>query len=78
MIEELSTIKSLDRKDNIILVDDFRIITTSFPWGENSHGNNNFLQAIKSQILSINKDYKFTTLNGYVKNNVVMAYIPSN
>lgn len=75
LMEELAAIKLLDRKDNIILVDDLRIITTPFPWGENSYGNINFLQAIKSQILSINKDYKFTTLNGHVENDVLMAYI---
>ena len=75
LMHELAAIKSLARKDNIILIDDLRIISTPFPWGENSYGNINFLQAIKSQILSINKDYQFTTLNGYIENDVLMAYV---
>jgi len=75
LFEELEAIKSLERKDNVILVDDLRIIRYSFPWGEQSYGNIDFLQQIKDTILTINKDYKFSTLNGYVKDDVLLAYV---
>lgn len=75
LFEELSAIGNIERKDNIILVDDLRIIKSSFPWGEKSYGNINFLEQIKNQILSINKNYKFSTLDGIVKNDVLLAYI---
>lgn len=75
LFDELEAIKSLDRKDNIILIDDLRIITTPYPWGEDSYGNINFLQEIMQKILTINPNYKFTTLNGYVENDVLLAYI---
>jgi len=75
LFEELSAISNLERKDHIILIDDLRIINVNFPWGETSYGNINFLEAIKTKILSINKDYKFSTLNGHIKNDVLIAYI---
>ena len=75
LFEELEAIKSIERKDNVILIDDLRIITTSFPWGEISYGDINFLEQIKTTILTINKDYKFDTLNGRVENDVLIAYI---
>ena len=75
IFEELNAISSLSRKDNVILIDDLRIITTSFPWGETSYGDIDFLQQIKDKILSINNKYKFSTLDGYIKNDVLMAYV---
>lgn len=75
LFDELTAIGSLERKDNIILVDDIRIIKSAFPWGEQSFGNINFLQKIQEIILNINKDYKFTLLDGHVKNDVLCAYI---
>jgi hypothetical protein len=72
---ELEAIKSLERKDNIILIDDLRIIKQSFPWGEKNYGDIDFLQQIKNFILTINKDYKFSTLNGYINDDVLIAYI---
>jgi hypothetical protein len=75
LFEELNAISSLSRKDNVILIDDLRIITTSFPWGETSYGDIDFLQQIKDKILSINNKYKFSTLDGYIKNDVLMAYV---
>jgi hypothetical protein len=47
----------------------------SFPWGETSYGNIDFLQQIKNTILTINKDYKFDTLNGDIQDDVLLAYI---
>ncbi len=75
LFNELHAIKSIERKDNLILIDDLRIIKNSFPWGEKSYGNIDFLQQIKNTILEINKDYKFDTLNGFIQDDVLMAYI---
>jgi len=75
LFEELEAIKSIERKDNVILIDDLRIIKESFPWGEKSYGNIDFLQQIKNTILSINKDYKFDTLHGDTRDDVLLAYI---
>jgi hypothetical protein len=65
----------MKRKDHIILIDDLRIINLKFPWGEKSYGKINFIDQIKEQILSINKEYKFDTLNGHIENDVLIAYI---
>lgn len=75
LFDELEAIKSLERKDNVILIDDLRIIKNSFPWGEQSYGNINFLEQIKNTILTINKDYKFNTLNGHIQDDVLLAYV---
>jgi hypothetical protein len=47
----------------------------AFPWGESSYGNINFIDKIKEKILTINKDYKFETLNGHINDDVLIAYI---
>ena len=75
LFEELAAIASLERNDHIILIDDLRIIKTAFPWGEKSYGNINFLEEIKKLILSINKNYNFSTLDGYKKDDVLLAYL---
>ena len=75
LFHELEAINSLERKDNIILIDDLRIIKNAFPWGETSYGNIDFLQQIVQTILSINKDYKFATLHGVIENDVLLAYV---
>jgi len=75
LFDELAAINSIERKDNIILIDDLRIIKESFPWNELSYGNINFLERIKQTILTINKDYKFDTLNGYIQDDVLIAYV---
>ena len=75
LFEELSAISELDFKEHIILIDDMRIITNPFPWGETSYGNIDFLDAIKRQILNINSDYNFKTLDGHVQDDVLCAYI---
>jgi hypothetical protein len=75
LFDELEAIKSIERKDNVILIDDLRIIKNSFPWGEKSYGDIDFLQQIKNTILTINKDYKFDTLNGHVRDDILLAYI---
>ena len=50
LFEELQAIKNIERKDNVILIDDLRVIKQSFPWGEQSYGNIDFLQQIKETI----------------------------
>jgi len=75
LFDELEAINSIERKDNLILIDDLRIIKESFPWGETSYGDIDFLQQIKNTILTINKDYKFDTLNGHIQDDVLLAYI---
>lgn len=75
LFDELEAIKSIDRKDNIILIDDLRIINTTFPWNECSYGNINFLDKIKEKILTINNNYNFSTLDGEIANDVLLAYI---
>ena len=72
---ELDAINSIERKDNLILIDDLRIIKTAFPWGEKNYGNIDFLDQIKKKILTINKDYKFTTLNGVINDDILLAYL---
>lgn len=75
LFDEIEAIGSLERKDNLILVDDIRIIKDSFPWGETSFGSVDFLEKIVEKILSINKDYKFTLLEGVIPNDVLLAYV---
>ena len=75
LFEELEAIKNIDRKDNVILVEDVRLLKKSFPWEETSYGNIDFLQEIKETILTINKDYKFSFLNGHIEDDVLLAYV---
>jgi hypothetical protein len=75
LFDELEAIKSIERNDNVILIDDLRIIKNAFPWGETSYGNIDFIQQIKETILTINKDYKFDTLDGVIANDVLIAYV---
>ena len=75
LFDELEAIKSIERNDNIILIDDLRIITQPFPWGEFSYGDINFLEQIMKKILEINENYNFSTLNGHVENDVLLAYL---
>ncbi len=75
LFDELEAIKSMSRNDHIILIDDLRVIKTPFPWHEHSYGSINFEEEIKKKILSINENYKFKTLDGYIKDDVLMAYI---
>jgi hypothetical protein len=75
LLEELNAIESLQRKDNIIMIDDLRIISQPFPWGESSYGDNNFLKLIINKIHNINTEYKFKLLDGVIKDDVLMAYV---
>jgi len=75
LFDELEAIKQLPRNDNIIMVDDLRIITQPFPWGETIYGNIDFFKVIKEKIIEINSEYNFTYLDGHIPNDVLLAYI---
>jgi hypothetical protein len=75
LINELTALKTLQRKDHVILIDDLRILRNPFPWNEQSYGNINFIDKIKELILEINPAYIFGTLDGHVKDDVLLAYI---
>jgi hypothetical protein len=75
LLNELTALKGLSRKDHVILVDDLRILKTPFPWNERSYGNLNFIDKIKELILEINPKYVFSSLDGHIKDDVLIAYI---
>jgi hypothetical protein len=75
LLEELDAISVLDRKDHVILIDDLRILQTPFPWGETSYENKNFIDEIIKKIQKINPLYQFKLLDGYIKNDVILAYV---
>jgi hypothetical protein len=75
LFEELKAIQQLSRKDHVIMIDDMRIVTQTFPWGEDSYGNINFAQRIMDLIREINPNYKFELLDGCVPRDVLLAYV---
>lgn len=75
LIEELEAIKGLENNNHVIMIDDVRIIRDcvwSDPAYENYRGGG-FEEVLKNKILEINKDYKFSFLNGYQDNDVLVA-----
>ncbi len=72
---ELDAIGQLSRKDNVICVDDVRILKEMYPWGETKFGNINYVESIKDKIRTINPNYKFSYLNGHIENDVLIAYV---
>lgn len=75
LFDEIKAISTLERKDHIILVDDIRIVKNTFPWGENQFGEIDWVTKIQNMILEINKNYKFTLLDGVIPKDVLCAYI---
>jgi len=75
LFDELQAIKSLNRDDHIIIIDDLRLLAQPFPWGEDSYGNINFTYMIMNTLLSINPNYNFKLLDGHIENDVLMAYV---
>jgi hypothetical protein len=75
LFDELEAIKMIDRKDNIILIDDVRVLVETNPWGEDSYGDINFFEMIKEKILEINPNYKFSRLNGIIEDDILLAYL---
>lgn len=78
VFNELQAISKLSRKDNVICIDDVRILKNNYPWNETAYGNINFIDKIIDEIRKINPDYVITYLDGHVKNDVLVAYIPDN
>jgi hypothetical protein len=68
IMEELNEIGKHPRKDHNILVDDVRIFGTD-------EFNMITIQDVKSRILKINPNYKFIFEDGYIKNDVLVAYV---
>ena len=75
LLEELKAIKKLTRNDHVILIDDLRYLSQPFPWGETSYGDISFLRQIMSMIWEINPNYQFKTLDGFIKDDVLMCYV---
>lgn len=75
LFDEIKAISTLERKDHIILIDDIRIVKNTFPWGENQFGEIDWVTKIQNMILEINKNYKFTLLDGVIPKDVLCAYI---
>lgn len=80
LFDELEAIKSIERKDNVILIDYLSFTKNTYPWNKTSYGSTNLLQQIINTILTINKHYKFDTLNGYrlnelIQDDILLAYI---
>jgi len=72
LLEELEAIKSLERKDHVICIDDLRIIT-GCKWGD--HNDVDLLGEIIKKIKEINPDYVFERLDGHVKDDVLFVHI---
>jgi len=72
---ELDAISNLSRKDNVICIDDVRILQTPFPWGETFFPGQSYMTLIMERIVKINEKYKFKLLDGHTKNDVLVAYV---
>ena len=75
VFNELRAIQQLPRKDHVICVDDVRILKNPSPWFEESFGKVNFIEEIKSQILTINPEYQFVYLDGVIPGDVLCAFV---
>lgn len=71
LLEELASIKTHNRKDHVILVDDVRLLRQERPWGD--AGLSNALDKITQAIRDINPDYSISFLDGYVPGDVLCA-----
>ena len=74
LMEELSAIQELERKDHTILIDDVRIIRGCI-WRDSRYDKNTFEDVLKNKILEINPNYEFTYLKGYIDDDVLCARI---
>ena len=74
LMEELSAIQELERKDHTILIDDVRIIRGCI-WGDSRYDSRTFEDVLKNKLLEINPNYEFTYLKGYIDDDVLCARI---
>ena len=70
LYEELEAIKSLRRKDHIILVDDIRAFTKNYGWGHDI-----ILSEFINKIKEINPNYKISFIDGEIENDILVARI---
>lgn len=75
LFEELKAIQQLPRNDHVICIDDLRILAQQYPWEEESYGNISFLDMMIKLIQEINPNYKFTQYDGFIPNDVLVAYV---
>ena len=68
LYEELECIAKSDIKNHTILIDDMRILGSH--WGEGI-----YLDELKKIILNINPEYKFKFEDGFVPNDILVAYV---
>jgi len=68
LYEEIESISKSSIKNHTIMIDDLRILGSW--WGEGI-----YLEKIKQKILDINSQYIFTLEDGFVENDILVAYI---
>jgi hypothetical protein len=73
LIEELTAIKDINFKNKpIIILDDVRIIRTCV-WSDSRYDGRNFEDVLKEKLKDINPDYEFSYLDGYIKDDCLLA-----
>lgn len=73
LIEELTAIKDINFKIKpIIILDDVRIIRTCV-WSDSRYDGKNFEDILKQKLKEINPDYEFSYLDGYIKDDCLLA-----
>lgn len=68
LYEELDAIKTNPIKNHTILIDDVRVFGSH--WGEGIK-----LETLKTKLQEINPNYKFKFEDGYVQNDILVAFI---
>ena len=73
LIEELTAIKDMNfNNPPIIILDDVRIIRDCV-WSDRRYNGNNFEDILKNKIKEINASYEFSYLDGYIKDDCLLA-----
>ena len=72
LMEEIHAIGNHPIKNHTILIDDRRLFSSKEPscWGHEISED-----AVRQSILEINPNYRLSTLNGHIKNDVILAEI---
>lgn len=73
LLEELNIIKSHHINNHIILIDDIRLMGDQTE--KVTDWKNISLENVKQKCLEINNNYNFKFENGYVKNDILVAFI---
>ena len=73
LIEELTAIKNMNFVNKpIIILDDVRIIRDCV-WSDNRYDGSNFETILKNKILEIDPNYKFSYLDGVIKDDCLLC-----